>query len=50
MVRFRRLLNGYELIHTNRKHKKGGGVAIYVDISIEFKVLQTMYVVTDDIL
>ena len=44
------LLNGYDLIHRNRKNKKGVGVAIYVNVSIEFKVLQTMSVVIDDIL
>ena len=43
-------MNGYDLIHRNRKNKKVGGVAIYVNVSIEFKVLQTMSVVIDDIL
>ena len=44
------MFNGYEVIHRNRKNKKCGGVAIYVNISIEFKVLQTMFVVIGDIL
>ena len=38
------------MIHRNRNNKKCGGVAIYVNVSIEFKVLQTMSVVIDDIL
>ena len=38
------------MIHINRINKKDGGAAIYVNVSIEFKVLQTMSVVIDDIL
>ena len=44
------LLAGYRVIHRTRKNKKGGGVAIYVNDSISFKIIDTMFVVTDDIL
>lgn len=44
------LLNGYDVIYRNRNNKKGGGVAIYVNVSIEFKVIQTMSMVIDDVL
>lgn len=31
-------LNGYEFNYINRKNKSGGGVAIYVDNSLEYKI------------
>ena len=40
----------YRIIHRTRKNKKGGGVAIYVNDSISFKIIDTMSVVIDDIL
>ena len=41
-------LDGYELIHVNRQCKRSGGVAIYVDNSIRFTVIDDMTTVVDD--
>ena len=43
-------LNGYELRYNNRKNKGGGGVAIYVDVSLNFRVLDCMTTVVDNLL
>ena len=43
------LLAGYRVIHRTRQNKNGVGVAIYVNDSISFKIIDTMSVVTDDI-
>ena len=32
---------GYTFIQTNRKHKKGGGVAMYIKSDIKFKKIRT---------
>lgn len=43
-------LDGYEFVHTDRKNKAGGGVAIFVDKRLKFKALEKMSVVVDNIL
>lgn len=43
-------LNGHDVIYRNRQNKKGGGVAFYVNVSNEFKKIQTMSMVIDDVL
>ena len=41
------LLAGYRVIHITRKNMKRGGVAIYVNDSISFKSIGTIYVSGD---
>lgn len=43
-------MDGYELLHINRKNKSGGGVAIYVDNGLKCKVLEEMTTVVDNLL
>ena len=43
-------LEGFEFVHMARQNKGGGGVAIYVDRNIAFKVLETMSMVVDNML
>lgn len=43
-------MDGYELRYNNRQNKGGGGVAIYVDKTLNFKVLENMTVVVDNLL
>lgn len=35
-------LNGYELNYVNRENKKGGGVALYVDRRLNYKIVKNM--------
>lgn len=42
-------MNGYELNYMCRKNKAGGGVALYVDIRLDYKVVECMSAVVDDI-
>ena len=35
-------LEGYELRYINRQNKDGGGVALYVDNTLQFKVMNYM--------
>lgn len=43
-------LEGYELRYMNRKNKGGGGVALYVDKNLKFRVLDNMSTVVDNVL
>ncbi len=43
-------MEGYELRYMNRKNKGGGGVAIYVDRNLKFRVLSDMTAVVDNVL
>lgn len=43
-------LEGFEFVHMARQNKGGGGVAIYVDRNITFKVLESMSMVVDNML
>ena len=43
-------LEGYEFNYINRQNKIGGGVAIYVDRALKFKVMESMTTVMDNIL
>lgn len=42
-------LNGYELNYINRKNKKGGGVALYVDKRLNYKIVENMTTNIDDV-
>ena len=42
-------MDGYELSYINRQNKGGGGVAIYVDKTLNFKVLDRMTTVVDNV-
>lgn len=42
--------DGYELRSNNRQNKGGGGLAICVDKTLKFKVLENMTAVVDNIL
>lgn len=42
-------LEGYELNCINRKNKSGGGVAIYVDKTLNYKVVESMTTVIDNL-
>ncbi|KAL7374674.1 hypothetical protein ABVT39_005135 [Epinephelus coioides] len=42
-------LDGYELSYINRENKSGGGVAVYVDISLNYRVVQNMSTATDNL-
>ena len=44
------LLNDYEFCHKNRLNKKGGGVAIYVHKTLNFKMQKNMSMVIDDVM
>lgn len=43
-------LDGYELRYKNRQNKGGGGVAMYIDKSLNFRVLDGMTTVIDNLL
>lgn len=43
-------MEGYEFIYKNRENKGGGGVAIYIDEALDFKVIEQMTTVVDDTL
>lgn len=43
-------LNGNELNFINRKNKSGGGVAMYVDKNLNYKVIENMTTVVDNLL
>ena len=43
-------LNGYELNYMNRENKKGRGVALYVDKSLNYKVEEGTTTIIDDVL
>jgi ASC-1-like (ASCH) protein len=42
-------MDSYELSYINRQNKGGGGVAIYVDKTLNFKVLESMTTVVDNV-
>ena len=42
-------MDGYELNYTNRRNKSGGGVAIYVDKGMNYKVAESMTTAVDDL-
>ena len=43
-------LNGYELRYNNRKNKVGGGAAIYVDATLNFRELDCVTNVVHNLL
>lgn len=43
------IMNGYEMFHTNRQNKKGGGVAIYIDKNLDYKVVENMSLAVEEI-
>lgn len=43
-------LEGYDLHYINRVNKSGGGVAIFIDHSVQFAVIEDMSFVIDDVL
>lgn len=43
-------IKGYEMCYINRENKKGGGVALYVDQNLNYKVVENMSTVVDDLL
>ncbi|XDV33591.1 hypothetical protein PO909_003956 [Leuciscus waleckii] len=43
-------LNGYELNYVNRENKKGGGVALYVDRRLKYKIVKNMTINIDDVM
>jgi len=43
-------LEGYEVNYVNRKNKSGGGVALYVDKTLNYKVVESMTTVIDNLL
>lgn len=43
-------LEGYELKNINRKNKGGGGVAIYIDKNLNYKILESTTTVVDNLL
>lgn len=42
-------LDGYELNHINRKNKSGGGVAVYVDKDLNYRVVENMSTAVDNL-
>ncbi len=42
-------LDGYELNYINRKNKSGGGVAIYVDKDLNYRVVGNMSTAVDNL-
>ncbi len=42
--------NGYEMNFINRKNKKGGGVALYIDKSINYKVVENIITTVADVM
>lgn len=43
-------LEGYEVNFVNRRNKSGGGVAVYVDKNLNYKVVESMTTVIDNLL
>ncbi len=43
-------IEGYEMYHQNRVHKRGGGVALYVKSALKCKVIKNMTTVIDNLL
>lgn len=43
-------LKGYDVYHVDRKHKRSGGVAIYITSNIRYKVIDKMCTTIDDVL
>ncbi len=43
-------LDGYEFNYINRKNKNGGGVAIYIDNNLKYKLIGKMTEAVDDLL
>lgn len=43
-------MDGYELNYINRREQCGGGVAIYVDKRLKYKVVENMTTAVDDLL
>lgn len=43
-------LNGYELKYKSRVDKKGGGVALFVDQNLSYKVIENMTITVSDIM
>ena len=43
-------MEGYELTYNNRLNKGGGGVAIYVDMNLKYKIVEAMSQVVDNLL
>ena len=43
-------MEGYECIYKYRQSKGGGGVAIYVDLNLTFKIVEAMTQVIDSLL
>lgn len=41
-------INGYEMVCKNRENKNGGGVALFVDKKINYKLIETMSTVMDN--
>lgn len=44
------VLQGYELHCINKGNKGGGGVALFVDEGLTYKVVNNMSVITDDVM
>ena len=42
-------IEGYEFNYLNRKNKRGGGVAIYVDSRLRYKIIENMTTAIDDV-
>ncbi len=43
-------IEGYDLYNINKRNKKGGGVAFYINSSLRCKVVDNMTVVVDNII
>ncbi|XP_013868123.1 uncharacterized protein LOC106520513 [Austrofundulus limnaeus] len=44
------ILEGYEFNYINRKNKKGGGVALYINNDLKYKVVEKMSVSVDEVM
>ena len=43
-------IEGYQVIHTIREYKKGGGCSIYISNSVKYKVVKNLcYTINDEI-
>ena len=43
-------MDGYEFNYVNRRNKIGGGVAVYVNKNLNYKVIESMTTVIDNLL
>ena len=43
-------LNGYEFNYMNRRGKKGGGVALYIENGLNYKIVESMTTAIDDLM